>query len=140
MRPLMIFAVLATLLPAAASANSFRAYNDLTVLPQSNSTFEVVISRGEGARGVWCAAADYAVRALGFQGRIYVLEARAASRTVAGRNSVIFTTNVNVLPQGPSRSVSVTTSDVGNGLPVNHAIQFCRGNNIELGDRILFRK
>jgi len=139
MRPIMIIAALAALLPVAASANSFKAYNNLAVVPLSGSAYEVIISRGEGARGVWCAAADYAVRRLGAQGRIYIQEGRAPSRSVAGRSSVIFTTNVDTLSVAPVRSVTLTTSQVGTGLPVNHAVQFCRGNNFEQSDRVFPR-
>jgi len=139
----MIAAALAALLPAVASASpsssSFKAYNSLDVVPLGNSAYEVIISRGEGARGVWCAAADYAVQQLGAQGRIYILEGRAPSRSAGGRQSVIFTTDEGALPVPPSRSVSLTTSQVGTGLPVNHAIQFCRGNNSEQSDRIIDR-
>ncbi len=127
MRPLIRAAALAAAaLPTLAQAQTFRAINDLIVIPLSGSSFEVIEARGEGARGIWCAAAEYAEERLGATGRVYIVGARGPARSVQGRKSVVFTTNVASLPQGPFQSVSLTTSQVGTGLPVAHAIQFCR--------------
>ena len=59
--------------------------------------------------------------------------ARGAANSVAGRKSVVFTTNPDSLPQGPFQSISISTSQVGAGLPINHALQFCRFEDYELG-------
>ena len=48
----------------AASAQSYRAINYLVVVPLNATDFEVIEARGEGARGIWCAAADFAEHAL----------------------------------------------------------------------------
>lgn len=126
MRNLVIAAALVLAVPVSAGANTFRAVNYLTVVPLGNTTFEVIEERGAGARGIWCAAAEYAERRLGARGRMYISEGRAASRSVAGRKSVIFTTDVSSLSQQPSTGISLSTSDVGRNLPIAHAIQFCR--------------
>ena len=133
MRLVVLAAVIAATLPVAASAQSFRAVNFLDVVPLSRSTFEVIEANGEGPRGIWCAAADYAEKRLRSYGRIYIAAGRGASRTVAGRKSVVFTTDAGSLSQGPFQSISLSTSRVGVGLPVNHALQFCRIDDYELG-------
>lgn len=137
---LMILATLVSLtLPAASLAQAFRATNHLHVVPLNATTFEVIEANGEGGQGIWCAAADYAETRLGYYGRIYIREGRGPSRSAAGRKSIVFTTDVASLPEGPFQSLSVSTSRVGVGLPVNHAIQFCRVDDRELGDLILRR-
>lgn len=132
MRSLIIAAIIALSTPVAGSAQTFRSVNYLDVLPLTATTFEVIESGGKGPRGVWCAAAEYAERRLRARGRIYVLEARGPSRSVQGRNSVIFTTDASSLSQGPSQSVLLSTSQVGIGLPIAHAIQFCRDADYRL--------
>lgn len=139
MRTLFYAALLAVVMPVGASAQTFRAVNDLNVVPLGRSTFEVIEARGEGPRGIWCAAAEYAERRLGAQGRIYISEARGPSRSIAGRKSVVFTTNAASLTQGPFRSTSLSTSQVGIGLPIDHAIQFCRSDDFDISDRLLRR-
>ena len=64
MRTLFASAMIAALLPLGASAQSFRADNFLDVVPLSGTTFEVIEANGEGPRGIWCAAADYASKRL----------------------------------------------------------------------------
>lgn len=126
MRPFILAGIIAVAAPALAHAQTFRAINDLNVIPLNPSSFEVIEARGEGPRGIWCAAAEYAERRLGATGRVYVAGARGPARSVQGRKSVVFTTNEASLTQGPFQSVAVSTSQVGSGLPVAHAIQFCR--------------
>jgi hypothetical protein len=128
MRSYVVAALFAAVLPAAASAQPFEAVNHLNVLPLGGTTFEVIEARGEGPRGIWCAAAEFAEQRLGANGRIYIREARGPSRSVSGRTAVAFTTNTANLTRAPSQSLSVTTSQVGVGLPIAHAIQFCRDN------------
>jgi len=126
MRSTLIATVIACVLPAIASASTYRASNDLNVVPLSGSTFEVIASNGEGPRGLWCAAAEYSERRLGKFDRVYIAKARGPSKNARGRQSVVFTTNTANLSRGPSTSVSLSTSQVGVGLRTAHAIQFCR--------------
>lgn len=136
MRSFILANVVAAVIPMMASAQSYRSVNFLDVVPLTGKTFEVIEARGEGPSGIWCAAADYAIHKLGARGRVYILEGRGASKSVPGRKSVVFTTNSNSLPRGPSKSISLSTSQVGVGLPVNHAIQFCRKDEFELSENL----
>lgn len=140
MRPLILAAAIAVALPLGAGAQTYRAVNNLNVIPLDHASFEVIEARGEGPRGMWCAAADYAERRLRANGRIYIRDARGPSRSISGRKSVVFTTNAGALEQGPFQSVSLDTSQVGIGLPIGHAIQFCRRDVSDFTDRVLRRK
>lgn len=133
-----IFAI--SLTSGGAMAQTFEAVNRLKIVTLNGSDFEVIEARGEGARGIWCAAADYALNKKRMQRkhRIYVKTERGASVSGAGRKGVVFTTDVDRLPQGPSQSFSVSTRVVGQGLSIVHAYQFCRDNIIEPDD-ILYR-
>jgi len=133
MRPFIAAALVLAALPATLSAQNYRAVNYLTVVPLSGASFEVIEAHGEGSRGMWCAAAEYAETKLNASDRVYVAEARGPAKTVSGRKSVVFTTDAASLTQGPSRSISVDTSQVGVGLPIAHAIQFCRDADYDLG-------
>lgn len=122
--------------PIASQAQGFEAINRLKVFAAGPTEFEVIEALGEGPRGIWCAAADYvkARYGQGTQGRLYVLAPRGPARTVQGRKGVVFTIDAARLPVQPSRSTSVVTDMAGVGLPVNHAIQFCKDYLIELED------
>ncbi|MEM6303284.1 MAG: hypothetical protein AAF744_01095 [Pseudomonadota bacterium] len=123
-----------------AQAQSFTAINRLTVVPLNAHDFEVIEQRGEGARGIWCAAAQFALE----RGKatnaaeIYVKRPRGAAVSAAGRRGVVFTTK----PAGftPFSSYSVSIRQKGMALPAGHAVQFCKDYLIELEDSILFRK
>ncbi|MEH6646500.1 hypothetical protein [Sulfitobacter sp.] len=134
MRSTILAALIALTVPVASQAQTYRAMNYLDVVPLSSTTFEVIEAYGKGPLGIWCAAADYAERKLGYYGRIYISEGRAPSRNVPGRKSVIFTTDVNSLTQEPSQSLTLSTTRVGVGLPANHAIQFCRPADYDFGN------
>ncbi|GAA6176812.1 hypothetical protein [Sulfitobacter pacificus] len=128
-------------LPVSAVAQSYLAVNRLNVVPISATSFEVIESRGEGARGMWCAAADYVLngqRQAGDQ-RLYVQSARGPSVTAPGRKGAVFTTDVNALPGGAKQSYSVSVRTAGLGLPLRHAYQFCKDYQIELEDILLRR-
>lgn len=124
-------------LPITAAAQTFTAINRLQVVPIGGGDFEVIEARGEGARGMWCAAADYAVKR-GQQGRLYVKTPRGPSAVAKGRKGVVFTTNPARLSVEAKRSVSVSVRIAGESLPINHAVQFCRDYEIERKER-LFR-
>lgn len=133
-RFLMIIAML--VLPVAAQAQAFEAINRLIVVPLSSTEFEVIESRGEGARGIWCAAADY-VRTRGIQsadGRLYVARPRSAAQSVRGRAGVVFTVAPDDTLRDTPRSYTVTVRRAGENLPINHAYQFCEDYIIDLND------
>ncbi|MEM6941528.1 MAG: hypothetical protein AAF943_13020 [Pseudomonadota bacterium] len=124
---LKLLALLCATVPTLAAAQSFKAINRLDVIPLGSGNFEVIEAYGEGARGMWCAAADYAMAISPANGqRLYVQSARAPSLTRNGRKGAVFTTNRDNLSVAPSRSVTVSVEVVGQGLPLHHAIQFCR--------------
>ncbi len=131
MRKLILMAVTVAALPFTAQAQSFRAINNLTVVPLGGATFEVIEAYGEGPRGIWCAAAEFAIRRLGAEGRVYIRAGRGPARSVSGLKSVVFTTDPASLPREPFKSYSLSTSQVGMGLPVEHAFQFCRDYELE---------
>ncbi|KIN60404.1 hypothetical protein Z945_1375 [Sulfitobacter noctilucae] len=126
---------------ATAQVRSFEAVNHLQVIPISQTDFEVIESNGLGARGMWCAAADYLVNGPlnDTDGRLYVKTPRGPSVTVSGRTGAVFTLDASTLPDGPKRSYSVSVRTPGLGLPILHAFQFCKDYTIEVED-IFFRR
>jgi len=122
MRRILTTCILTAALATPLSAQTFRAENRVTVTPGSGG-FSVENGGGQGARGMWCAAADYARDVLGASGsqRIYVAEDRARGQ----RGPVRFTLDATGLT--PSR-VSILGSSIrtaGANLSVGHAISFC---------------
>lgn len=128
-------------LPSLASAQGYVAVNQLKVIPLGGGDIEVIEARGDGARGMWCAAADYVVRQIGVTRgqRLYVKRARGPSLSGAGRIGVVFTTDAKALPVTPSQAVSVSVRTPGQGLPVRHAHQFCKDYEIDIDDILLRR-
>lgn len=123
-----------------SAGQTFQAVNRLTVVPLGNGAFEVIEAYGEGARGLWCAAADYTLdRGTTRAKRLYVKTARGPSVSGVGRKGVVFTTNKASLGVPAQQSVSVSVRIPGQGLPVLHAYQFCKDYQIEPSD-ILFLK
>ena len=138
MRSLLLSLFFATALSGGALAQSFQAINLLRVVPLNAADFEVIEARGEGARGIFCAAADYAIaRGAPQAARLYVKTPRGRSVSGAGRIGVVFTLDENRLSSPPFQSYSVSVNSVGANLPVHHAYQFCRDYLLEEDD-ILF--
>jgi hypothetical protein len=133
---LFCLCISAVAMPVVA-ASAYRAINWLFVIPITADTFEVIEDRGEGARGIWCAAADYA-QAAGLDGirkRLYVVEPRGPSRTQANAIGVSFTTNPDdELAQSPS-SYSVSVKRRGDNYAIGHAINFCSSPIEDVFDR-----
>ncbi|MFK7835368.1 MAG: hypothetical protein AB8B60_04045 [Sulfitobacter sp.] len=131
--PALTFAVL---LSFASVGHAFEAINRLQVVPLGAQGFEVIEARGDGARGMWCAAADYAITRQNIRcdQRLYVKSPRGPSVSGAGRIGVVFTTDVNALSVAPSQSYSVSVRVAGQGLPLHHAYQFCKGYILEIDD------
>ena len=135
---IFVFATLCAALPSIGFAQSFKAQNKLKVVPLSQGHFEVIEANGEGARGIWCAASDYAIKRLGLsKGRIYVQKPRGSAQSQPGRMSVVFTANPKTLPVNPSSSHTVSVDDTGRGLRIQHANLFCRDFFIEQRDVFL---
>lgn len=121
------------LLAAPAVAQSFRAENRVVVNPLPGGEFEVIESHGFGARGLWCAAADYAREVLGAAGtsRVYVRQARGPSVTKPGRKGVIFTLDPSGLQASRVFITGGSLRIVGANLSVDHAYIFCADSKLQ---------
>ncbi len=124
------------LLPLQAAAQAYRADNWLVVVPLNTHDFEVIEDHGEGARGIWCAAAEFAQNVLGLprEDRLYVKTPRGPSVSGVGRKGVVFTTVSERVGTEAPRSYSVTVRRAGENLPSHHARQLCRDRLIEPKD------
>lgn len=114
----------ATLAIAAsvADAQTFRAENRVNVTPQGGGLFSVETSTSFGARGAWCAGADYAIDVLGARGteRLTVRGAKASNS-----GPVTFGLGAGDTSPVAVQSVSAALRTAGSNLSVNHAYQFC---------------
>lgn len=134
----LIFASFLSVLSAApVFAEPYRAVNRLFVVPLSADTFEVIEDRGAGARGIWCAAADY-TQAIGRdvpRQRMFVLQPRGPSVSSPGRKGIVFTLRPDETIRDTPSSYSVSVTRKGENLAVSHADQFCQSLIEELFDR-----
>lgn len=107
-----------------ATAQTFRAENRVDVVAVAGG-FEVENGGGYGARGMWCAAADYARDVLGATGfqRIYVAQARRPG--LGQRDPVRFTLDADGLTPASVFIVGASLRRAGSTLSVDHAYQFC---------------
>ncbi|MBQ0716777.1 MAG: hypothetical protein KBT76_02825 [Sulfitobacter litoralis] len=135
MKRLALVAILSTI-PMAAVAQPSTAVNRLQVISLSGTAFEVIEDHGEGARGLWCAAAEYAEDQLSARtaDQIYLKSPRGPSASGAGRVGAVFTLNDAELSEAAFKSYSVSVRNAGQTLPVGHAIQFCKDYILELKD------
>ena len=134
---LFCFAVICAAFPVAGAAQGFEAENDLIVFPLGASSFEVIEANGEGARGIWCAAASYAQERLGVAGgkRMYVKTPRGPSVSVPGRTGVVFTLNASDLASPPFKSYSVSVRKQSLNLGVGQAHEFCPIHDLPMSHR-----
>ena len=112
------------MLAVPVAAQGFRAENRVTVLPAPGG-FDVQSGGGFGARGMWCAAADYARDALGARGgqRIYVAVGRRPG--LGQRAPVRFTLDPTGLTPQSVFIVGSSLQTAGSALSVDHAFSFC---------------
>lgn len=107
----------------AAQAASFKAENGAEVVPRNDGTLQVFEESFYGARGMWCGAADYALRVKGARGpeRIYVKEP-----LTAGNNGyTVFTFDPTGLEPSRPSVLSKTVETPGANLSVQRAFAFC---------------
>lgn len=120
-------AVLVLVTPVAGYAG-FKAPQGAEVNPVNNTVFEVV-SRGAGSGPIyWCAAADYARRALGasWQTKVYIARGRGVSETTGKRSSVQFTLDAGAVGVTPSTSwLSTNSLAAGENMSVQQANTYC---------------
>jgi hypothetical protein len=120
-----ISALLAALtLCAPVAAQSFRAENHVVVTGVTGG-FEISSGGGYGARGMWCAAADYARDVLGaaWADRIYIAQGRSPG--IGQRAPVRFTLDSTGLNPKSVFIVGMSLRQAGSNLTVSHAYQFC---------------
>lgn len=105
----------------AASAQDFRAENRVTVTPVDGG-FQIADGAGFGARGMWCAAADYANDVLGARSnaRIYVVGPRLSFDAPV-------TFSLDPAGQAPKQVLILSQSlrAAGSNLSLAHAHGFC---------------
>lgn len=124
MRNLIQASAVVALTCSPVLAQEFRADNDVLVTPVAGG-FSVASDAGLGARGYWCAAADYArdVRDASGGARLYVAADRPAG--IGQRSAVVFTLDPADLMPRPTAVLGATLSRPGSNLAVGHAIGFC---------------
>lgn len=115
-----------------ATAETFKAKNRVEVKPVAGG-FEVLGDAGFGARGMWCAAADYARRALKAKGgdQLYVAQPRTPG--LGQRGSVVFTIDPAGLTPSSVLILGSSLRTQGARLSVGHAYQFCADGNLIRG-------
>lgn len=120
MRHLFISGAVALAFASPVVAQGFKAQNGVTVVPVAGG-FAVQEDAGIGARGMWCAAADYARRVEGARApqRIYVAEGRR------GRGPVTFTLEPAGQAPTPVTIVGLSVRNAGSNMGIGHAIGFC---------------
>jgi hypothetical protein len=126
-RPLALIVALTAAFPA--SAQVFRAENRVDVSPVAGG-FLVSNDAAEGARGMWCAAADYASRALGASEEQRLFIAQGRSGNYFQRTPVLFTLDPAGVEPRPVTIVSASLWRPGSTLTIGHARQFCADNRL----------
>lgn len=114
--------------PGSEYDNAFRAKNTLYVTPVDSVTFEVTQRPGNAPEDIWCAASDYARRALGqpWGARIYVARGRAPG-PINGAEAVKFTMDPVAEGITPSNPFFVLKKfEVGYNRSVTSADSDCR--------------
>lgn len=107
-----------------AQLQSFVAQNGVEVLPLTNG-FSVANDPEMGARGIWCAAADYARRGAGAMSaqRLFVAQDRGTG--LGQRGAVAFTLDPTGLTPSSVIILGPSLARAGANLSVGHAFGFC---------------
>lgn len=126
MKRLLICGAVALLGAGPVAAQSFKAQNGVVVVPVTGG-FLVEGGAGLGARGMWCAAADYAQHVIGARApqRLYVAEPLQK-----GRRGVTFTLDANGETRTPVTIVGLTVRNKGANMGIGHAIGFCADHKL----------
>lgn len=119
--------VAAAVLAVPASAQTFRAENRVIVTPGAGNTFSISSGGGYGARGMWCAASDYAQDVLGARGtdRLVIDQPRTSTRGPVG-----FALMGRDVGGGSVQIIGSSLRRAGANLSVDHAYQFCHDARI----------
>lgn len=129
MKRALILLAAGLLATTTAHAQTFRADNRVTVIGVPGG-FEVLGDAGHGARGMWCAAADYARRVLAADGfdRIYIAEGRTPG--LGQRAPVRFTMDPTGLVPSNVLVLGASLRTAGATLSVDHAYGFCADSKV----------
>ncbi len=121
LRPLILALPIAAL-ASVASAQNFKADNRVTVAPAGANSFAVSAGNRYGARGAWCAAADYAMDVLGQPGtqRIFVQQPKTSPSS-----TVVFGLDPAGAAPAAVSSTGAALRVAGSSLSIDHAFQFC---------------
>ena len=104
------------------SAQAFTADNNVIVQPAGANSFAVASGNRYGARGAWCAAADYAQDVLKQRGtaRIYVQQPKTRPS-----GTVVFGLDPAGAAPAAVSSTEAALRVPGANLSIDHAKQFC---------------
>ncbi|MEM6941955.1 MAG: hypothetical protein AAF943_05155 [Pseudomonadota bacterium] len=127
MKLVSLFAAVGIALASQAAAQTFRAENRVTVTPQSGGLFSVPTNTSFGARGAWCAAADYAIDVLGVSdgNRLYVRNPQSSNS-----GPVVFGISPGSTTPAAVSGISSALRLAGSNLSINHAYQYCHDTNL----------
>ncbi|MEP4037252.1 MULTISPECIES: hypothetical protein [unclassified Pseudophaeobacter] len=118
----------------ATGASAFSARDGSRVNPVSDAVFEVVPKAGGLGRNYWCAAGDYAQRALKspWEAHLYISRSRGASETTNRRSAVQFTLQPSLAGSPPTGAFgSVNALARGDNMRVRDAFNLC--NQLPVG-------
>lgn len=124
--PAAVALLVATLQPQTADALTTR--NGVRVNPLNAAVFEAVPRSSGSGTIVWCAASEYARRALkaSWQTEIYVVRGWGPSETTGRRSAVQFTIDPSAAGITPAPgSVSLNNFKTGDSMSVQRANSFC---------------
>ena len=117
----------------AAGGNAFTSRDGSRVNPVSDVVFEVVPKGGGLGRNYWCAAGDYAQRALKapWDAQLYISRSRGPSETTNRRSAVQFTLQSSVAGD-PEKGAFVSTNALtrGDNMRVRDAFNQCYERSI----------
>ncbi len=120
-----IFLIMLTAVMAVpVSAQYYIPDSRLSFTPVPNGV-RVAGNTGHGARGTWCAAADYARENLGAKGYQDLHVSEPQVRGMGRNNTVTFTLDPTGLDTSRVTIVGTSLSKRGATLSIDHALTFC---------------
>ncbi|MEP2717594.1 hypothetical protein [Pseudophaeobacter sp.] len=123
-----VLALSAACIVFATSVSAFTSRDGSRVNPVSQGVFEVIPRAGGLGRNYWCAAGDYAHRALkaSWNAPVFISRGRGPSETTNRRSAVQFTLESSRAGSPSTGSFgSVNSLAVGDNMTVQNAFNFC---------------
>jgi hypothetical protein len=121
--------VAAALVALPDVSDAFTSRSGAKVNAVNSAVYEVVPRSSGNGPIIWCAAADYAQRALraSWQARVYVARGRGVSETTGKRSAVQFTLDPAAAGITPgASSLSINSFEVGDSMSVQQAYTYCQ--------------